>query len=102
MPTIEDAVKDLEKGETDTVCAKVSLALQNFKPLRDNLSKNERNALKELQSHTLTVILPADKGKSTAIFNCEDYLEKCMDHINHVPYQILLKKIIIPKSMLRQ
>ena len=89
MPTIEDAVKDFEKGEADTVCAKISLALQNSKPLRDNLSKNEHNVLKELQSHKLIVILPADKGKSTVIFNCEDYLEKCMDHINRVPYQML-------------
>ena len=28
------------------------------------------------------VILPADKGRSTVTLNREDYLEKCMDHIN--------------------
>ena len=41
------------------------------------------------------VILSADKGRSTVIFNCEAYLEKCMDHINNVPSQ-LLKKVPIP------
>ena len=46
--------------------------------------------MKELQSDTSIVILPADKGRSTVILNREDYLEKCMDHING-PYQLLKK-----------
>ena len=57
--------------------AKVSLTLQNSKPPKDNLFKDERKALKELQSDTSIVILPADKGRSTVILNHEDYLEKC-------------------------
>ena len=47
--------------------------------------------MKELQSDTLIVILPADKGRSTVILNHEDYLEKCMDHRNDGPYQLLKK-----------
>ena len=65
IATVEDAVKDLEEEETDTICAKVSLTLQNSTPPKDNLSKDERKALKELQSDTSIVILPADKGRST-------------------------------------
>ena len=65
IATVEDAVKDLEKEEADTIRAKVSLTLQNSKPPKDNLSKDERKALKELQSDTSIVILPADKGRST-------------------------------------
>ena len=91
IATVEDAVKDLEKEEADTICAKVSLTLQNSKPPKDNLSKDERKALKELQSDTSIVILPADKGRSTIILNGQDYLEKCMDHINNGPYQLLKK-----------
>ena len=53
---------------------------------KDNLSKDECKALKELQSNTSIVILPADKGRSTIILKHEDYLEKCMDHINNGPY----------------
>ena len=52
IATIEDAVKDLEKEEIDTIRAKISLISQNCKPPMDNLSKNERKALKELQSDT--------------------------------------------------
>ena len=104
IATIEDAVKDLEKEEADTIRAKVSLRLLNSKPPKDNLSKDERKALKELQSDTSIVILPADKGRSTVIFNREDYLEKCMDHINNGPYQLLKKDptTIIKAKTLKQ
>ena len=47
--------------------------------------------MKELQFDTSIVILPADKGRSTVILNREDYLEKCMDHTNNGPYQLLKK-----------
>ena len=40
---------------------------------------------------TSIVILPADKGRSIIILNPEDYLEKCMDHINNGPDQLLKK-----------
>ena len=61
------------------------------KPPKDNLSKDEHKALKELQSDTSIVILPAYKGKSTVILNRENYLGKCMEHINNGPYQLLKK-----------
>ena len=94
----EEAVKDIEKEEADTIRAKVSLTLQNSKPPKDNLSKDERKALKELQSDTTVVILPADKGRSKVILNREDHFEKCMDHITNRPYLInYLKKILLPK-----
>ena len=86
IATVEDPVNDLEKEEADTIHAKVSFTLQ-----KDNLSKDEHKALKELQSDTSIVILPADKGRSTVILNREDYLEKCMNHINNGPYQLLKK-----------
>ena len=91
IATTEDAVQNLEKEEADKIHAKVSLTLQNSKPPKDNLCKDECKALKELQSDTSIVILPADKGRSTVILNHEDYLEKCMDHINNGPYQLLKK-----------
>ena len=72
---------------TDTIRAKVSLTLPNSKPPKDNLSKDERKDLKELQSDTSIVVLPADKGRSTVILYREDYLEKSMDHVNNAPYQ---------------
>ena len=66
----------------------MSLTLQHSKPPKDDLSKDDRKALKELQSDTSIVILPADKGRSTVILNREDYLENCMDDINNSPHQL--------------
>ena len=57
ISTIEDAVKDLVKEETDAIPAKVSLRLQNSKPPKNNLSRDERKALKELQSSSSIVLL---------------------------------------------
>ena len=57
IATIEDEVKDLEKEEVNTTRARVSLTLENSKPPKDNLSKDERKTLKELQSDTSIVIL---------------------------------------------
>ena len=61
ITTIEDAVKDLEKEEADPIRPKISLTLQNLKPPKDNLSKDEHKAFKELQCDTSIVILPASK-----------------------------------------
>ena len=47
--------------------------------------------MKELQSDTSIVILPAKIGRSTVTLKREDYLEKRMDHINNDPYQLLKK-----------
>ena len=75
-----------------TICAKVGLAFQNFKPPKDNISKNELKALKELQSDTSIVILPADKRRSNVIFNWEDCMEKWMNHVSNGPYQLLKQR----------
>ena len=89
IATNEDVVNDLEKEEADTICAKVSLTLQNSKPPKDNLFKDERKALKELQSVTSIVILLDEKGRSTVSLDPEGYLGKSMDHINNCPHQLL-------------
>ena len=73
IATVENAVKDLEKEEADTIRATVSVTLQNSKSPKDNLSKDERKTLKKIQSDTSIVILPEDKGRSTVILNREDY-----------------------------
>ena len=91
ITAIEDVVKDLEKEEVHTIRAKVSLTLQNSKPPKSNLSKDERKALKELQSDTSVVTLPADIGRSTVILNREDCLERFMDHKNKGPFQLVKK-----------
>ena len=47
--------------------------------------------MKELQSHTSIVILPAGKSRYTVILNYEDHLEKCINIKNNGPYQLTKK-----------
>ena len=75
IATIEDALRNLEKEEADTICVKINLNRQNPKPSKDNLSEKECKAFKELQSDTSLVILAASKDRSIVIFNREDYLQ---------------------------
>ena len=53
---------------------KISLAFENSKPTKDNLSKDERKAWKESQVDTSVLILPADKGRCTVILYREGYM----------------------------
>ena len=86
IATIEDRVKDLKRKVTDTIPDKISLAIQNSKLLKENLSMDECKALKELQSGKSIVILPVDKGRYNVTFNRESYLNKCKDDTNDGPY----------------
>ena len=64
IATIGYTLKDLEKEEADTMYTAISLTLKYSKPPKDNFFKDERKALKELQSNTSDVILPVGKSRS--------------------------------------
>ena len=65
---VESSLKGIEKSEADTIRAKVSLTLQQAKTPKDNLTINERRALKELKNDDSIMILPADKEQATSNF----------------------------------
>ena len=88
---VESSLKGIERSEADTIRAKVSLTLQQAKTPKDNLTINERRALKELKNDDSIMILPADKGRATVILNKEDYYKKCDEHINNGPYEKVKK-----------
>ena len=54
----------------------VSGILKNAKPPPSNLTKGERQALRELSKDEQTMIFPADKGKATVIMNKDVYESK--------------------------
>ena len=87
MSTIKDAIKDLEKEETDTFHTKIRLTLQNSKPSQNNLFKNERKAFKQLQFDCNLIVINCNfttkKERSTVILTRENYLGKCLDHIRN-------------------
>ena len=86
---VESSLKGIDKPEADTIRAKVSLTLQKAKCPKDNLTRNERTAMKELMNDDSILILPADKGRATVILKREDYFAKCNEHIDNGPYEYL-------------
>ena len=56
--------------------------LRAAKPCKQNISKGERQALKELKSDESIMILAADKGKATVILDREEYDKKMLDMLS--------------------
>ena len=85
---------DFEKEEPHVIPSKAHFKIPNF--IRIDCPRIIAKLWKELQSDTSIVTLPAGQSTSSIIFNREDYLEKCMDHMKNGPYQ-LLKEYPTPK-----
>ena len=54
--------------------------------IRDNLSKQEREAIKKLQKRIDIVIKPADKGSGTVIMDYNWYVDECLRQLNDNKY----------------
>ena len=68
---------------------------KNFKPsptLSSNMSKDEQNALRTLQSRRDIVIKPADKGGAIVLWNKELYLQECYRQLNNTNFYRKLNK----------
>ena len=68
----------------------------NTKPLKtaDKLTKQEREALKNLTERNDIVIKPADKGKATVIMDTEKYKTECYRELNNSKFYKRLPKDI--------
>ena len=72
----ELACKNLPQADGIQLRAKVASVLKSSKPPKQNVTKEERQAIKDLQKADDIIILPADKGKSTVILDKNEYEEK--------------------------
>ena len=63
--------------------------LRHAKPPKDNLTKEQRKALKELGSLKDEVILPDDKGNATVMMMRDDYGTKMRGILNTSTYRQL-------------
>ena len=75
VPT-EVACASLSETQANSLRTKVASALTSAKIKDSNLSKSERNVLKELKQDDSILVLPADKGRSTVIMDKSDYNQK--------------------------
>ena len=66
--------------------------------IKSNMSKRQREIIKELKEDESDIICPADKGKAVAVEDREVYLMKTQDQINEGDYVKASKK---EKTILR-
>ena len=60
--------------------------------LRDNLTKDERTALRSLQNRSDIVIKPADKGSAVVVMSREDYVAEAHRQLGDIQYYHQLDK----------
>ncbi|XP_072033096.1 uncharacterized protein [Amphiura filiformis] len=72
----ELACKHLPLADGIQLRAKVASTLKSSKVPEQNVTKEERKAIKDLKKAEDIIILPADKGKSTVVLDRVDYDEK--------------------------
>jgi hypothetical protein len=79
--SIEDSIKNLNEEDKDAIRQDCAMVLRNAKPPKNNISKKDQEAIKNLRNNENIVILKADKGGATVVMNKTDYNNKMMEHL---------------------
>ena len=82
--SMEITGKSLHPGSAAALKAEIAEILKDAKKPISNLSKEERQALKELKEDESIVILPADKGKCLVIMDRLEYNNKMEEKLKDV------------------
>ena len=88
---VEAAVRQLDAEQADTVRRAVNGILQQAEPPEPNITKEMRDALKNLKEDESIMVLPADKGRASVLMDTDTYRAKMSTLIENGPYQLLNK-----------
>ncbi|KAI0232255.1 hypothetical protein LSAT2_017403, partial [Lamellibrachia satsuma] len=88
----EQATWSLPQEQKDKLRADITGVLKSAKVPKQNITRQERTALKGLQKEKSITILPADKGKATVIMETREYQEKMKEMLNDEATYEKLKK----------
>ena len=91
VATVEEGARKLKTEEANDLRGRVCGVLRNAKQPKDNITKEYREALKELRKNENIVIVPADKGSSTVVLKREDYHSKLSKMLESGTYKQLKK-----------
>ncbi|KAG8230095.1 hypothetical protein J437_LFUL007639 [Ladona fulva] len=84
---IEPAIRKLPKEAAEEIRSQVTHFLKKAVPPKPNLSKEEKEALKELKTRKDIAILPADKGNATVLMTLKNYHEKIHTMLSDPAYR---------------
>ena len=88
----EQATWSLPQEQKNKLRADITGVLKSAKVPKQNITRQERTALKGLQKEKSITILPADKGKATVIKETREYQEKMKEMLNDEATYEKLKK----------
>ena len=80
-----------DRQQAERVRATVAGVLATAKTPKQNTSREEREAIKNLQGRDDIVILPADKGNATVVLDRQEYEKKAMELLSKPPFKKLTK-----------
>ncbi|XP_070546065.1 uncharacterized protein [Ptychodera flava] len=82
QPALEAFLENIEDDILDT---------NNWRRTYDNIPKDERSAITELQNDNEITIKPADKGSGVVVMDTNWYINKCEEQLNDSTYYTPLK-----------
>ena len=88
---VEAAVRQLDAEQADTVRRAVNGILQQAEPPEPNITKEMRDALKNLKEDESIMVLPTNKGRASVVMDTDTYRAKMSTLIENGPYQLLNK-----------
>jgi hypothetical protein len=88
---VEKAVQSLPVEMAEEARQETARIIKSSSKPRDNLTKAEREALRNLKKNTEFTILPADKGNATVILNTVDYKGKITSILEYPCYRRLAR-----------
>nr|XP_060622650.1 uncharacterized protein LOC132769734 [Anolis sagrei ordinatus] len=89
IANVESAIYRLPEEEAEEVRAEAARILKKAKLPSSNITRKERQAIRDLNSDPDILILPADKGNATVIMHTEQYKEKIRKLLDPTIYRKL-------------
>ncbi|KAG8222146.1 hypothetical protein J437_LFUL000728 [Ladona fulva] len=86
---IEPALRFLPQESAEEARSKIASALKKATPPRSSLSREEREALKDLKDNRDVVILPADKGNATVLMERYSYTRRIQEILKDGSYKVI-------------
>ena len=78
--------KNTSEEKAERTRGAIAAVIRSSKQPKQNITQEEREALKTLRQNNEIIILPADKGNSTVVLSTEDYERKASFLLNSTPF----------------
>jgi hypothetical protein len=87
ISSIEAAIQTLPETTAEEIRTESSRILKRVRKIDNNLTTQERQAIRDLNDDEYIIILPADKGNATVVMKLEDYKMKILDLLDPTIYK---------------